>query len=44
MLALQCLSIIINEDLSPFEQRKVYQHEKKHIERWEIWDPTFNEY
>ena len=36
--------IVINEDLSPYEQRKVYQHEKRHIERGEIWDPTFNEY
>jgi Zn-dependent peptidase ImmA (M78 family) len=36
--------IIINEDLSPYEQKKVYHHEMGHIERGEIWDMKFSEY
>lgn len=36
--------IVINDDLSPQQRRKTYEHEMEHIRRGEIYDITFKEY
>ena len=36
--------IVINDELSPEQKRRTYEHEMEHIRRGEIYNPTFNEY
>ena len=36
--------IVINDDLSPQQRRKTYEHEMEHIRRGEIYDINFKEY
>ena len=36
--------IVINDDLSPEQKQKTYEHEMKHIRNGEIYDADFNEY
>jgi len=36
--------IVINDDLSPEEKRKTYDHEMEHIRKGEIYDAEYDEY
>ena len=36
--------IVINEDLSPEERLRTFEHEMRHIERNELFDDSYNEY
>ena len=36
--------IVINEDLSPEQKQKTYEHEMEHIRNGEIYDVNFHEY
>ena len=36
--------IILNSRLSWEQNRKTYDHEKKHIDRGDMYEPTYNEY
>ena len=36
--------IILNSRLTREQNRKTYDHEKKHIDRGDMYEPTYNEY
>ena len=36
--------VILNSRLTREANRQTWLHERKHIERGELYDPTFNEY
>ena len=36
--------IVVNSRLTREQNRKTYRHEKRHIRRNELNDPTYNEY
>lgn len=36
--------IVMNEELSPEQQRKTYRHELEHIRKGEMTDKTYHEY
>lgn len=36
--------IVVNSRLTREQNRRTYRHERKHIERGEMYEPTYNEY
>jgi hypothetical protein len=36
--------IVLNARLTREQNRRTYDHEKKHIERGEMYEPNYNEY
>lgn len=36
--------VVLNARLTREQNRKTYDHEKKHIDRGDMYEPTYNEY